>query len=410
MTELADQRLSEPLDLLALVQTIINKGLEGLTLEEQLSGFCNTVAASGFPMKRVTMGMRTLHPRYGALTYLWRPEMDRVEATPQERATMWSDAYIRSPINHLVMTGDDTFRQRLDTSETLPFPVLDEIRAEGMTDYVARLVNYDPTEQRSTSLEGIFFSCATDVPEGFDTRQLRQVFDALPYLAMAIKSRLTYEVAKTVAETYLGRDAGQRVLTGEIERGSAQSINAVIWFCDLRGFTQLSDRLGRDDLIALLNQYLEILARPVQEGGGQILKFLGDGFLATFDLTGKNSATVCGDALNAAVALRNDFAAFTEIRERAGKPTLGFGLSLHVGEASYGNIGTDERLDFTIVGPAVNEASRIQDLCRPLQKDILVSQAFRTMVDTSRYRLESAGHHELRGVSAGQELFTLVAI
>jgi adenylate cyclase len=200
------------------------------------------------------------------------------------------------------------------------------------------------------------------------------------------------------------------VLTGEIERGSAQSINAVIWFCDLRGFTQLSDHLGRDDLIALLNQYLEILAQPVQECGGQILKFLGDGFLATFDLTGKDSAAVCSDALNAAVALRNDFAAFTETRERTGEPTLGFGLSLHVGEVSYGNIGTDDRLDFTVVGPAVNEASRIQDLCRPLQKDILVSQAFRNMVDTSRYRLESTGHYELRGVSAGQELFTLASI
>jgi adenylate cyclase len=409
MTSPTDRIAPGPLDISGLLQELVKNGLQGLPLEEQLSAFSKTVAASGFPMKRVSMGMRTLHPRYGALTYLWRPGIEKAESIPQDRTTLGSDAYKRSPINYMLTSGRDTYRHRLDTGETLPFPVLEEIRSEGMTDYAACLVRYNPSAQGTSTLEGVFFSCATDEPSGFDAEQLRQVFAVLPHLAVAIKSRLTYEVAKTLAETYLGKDAGDRVLTGEIERGATRSIEAVIWFCDLRGFTQLSDRLDRDELIALLNQHLEILARPVRDHGGQILKFLGDGFLATFDLTDKDPAAVCNDALATAVELRASFVAFSRTRVEAAKPTLDFGLALHVGEVSYGNIGTDDRLDFTIVGRAVNEANRIQDFCRPLKQDLLISRTFQRLADRSYFRLESIGDYELRGVSSSQELFTLAA-
>jgi len=246
---------------------------------------------------------------------LWRPGMDRAQSTPQDRAALGSEMYTRSPIYFMLNSGHDTYRCRLDTGERLSFPVLEGIRDEGMTDYAACIVRYDPTAQGNSTLDGIFFSCATSVPGGFSSEQLQQVFDVLPYLAVAVKSRLTYEVARTVASTYLGNDAGGRVLTGEIERGSVQTINAVVWFCDLRGFTQLSDRLDRDGLIELLNQHLEVLARPVSVRGGEILKFLGDGFLATFDLTHKDAVAVCNETLAAAAELRASFAAFS--RERA---------------------------------------------------------------------------------------------
>jgi len=409
MTSPTDRIISGPLDISGLPQKLVKNGLEGLPLEEQLSTFSEAVAASGFPMKRVNMGMRTLHPRYGALTYLWRPGTEKVESVPQDRTSLDSEAFTRSPISYLINSNRDTFRHRLDTGGPLPFPVLEEIRREGMTDYAACLVRYNPATQGNSALEGVFFSCATDEPSGFDAGQLRQVFAVVPHFAIAIKSRLTYEVARTVAETYLGKDAGNRVLTGEIKRGAARSIEAVVWFCDLRGFTQLSDRLDRDELIALLNQHLEILARPVRDHGGQILKFLGDGFLATFDLTDKDPTAVCHAALAAAVDLRASFAAFGRSRDETAKPTLGFGLALHVGEVSYGNIGTDDRLDFTVVGRAVNEASRIQDLCRPLKRDLLISRDFQRLVDNSHFRLESIGLHELRGVSSSRELFTLAA-
>jgi adenylate cyclase len=393
----------------------------GLPLGEQIAGFCQKVFDSGFPMKRVQMGMYTLHPRYGSHTFLWRAGTDTVEHTPRERAVLSSDVYLKSPVHHMRSRGLLALRRRLDTVETDEFLLFPELRAEGLVDYAAHIVPYDhrqaevmatelvtagDTVNPGRELDGIFFSCATDRPEGFDDGQLNQVVQALPYLALSAKSRLTYDVASTVLETYLGRDAGHRVLTGEIERGSAEAIRAVIWFSDLRGFTKLADSLPRDVLIAALDDYLEAMAAPVHANDGQILKFMGDGLLATFDLTGRDDAAVCRDALAAATLLRAAVPALNEARKAAGKPIMDFGLALHLGDVFYGNIGASDRLDFTVIGPAVNEASRIQALCRSLDRNILISSTFQETAGSKR-GLESLGFHALRGVREPQELFGL---
>ncbi len=312
-------------------------------------------------------------------------------------------------------------RRRLDGDNTEEFVLFPELRAEGLVDYAAHLVPYDTSQVQDIAgrsgdavamvdpdgeLNGIFFSCATDRPEGFDDGQLNQVVEALPYLAISVKSRLTYDVASTVLETYLGRDAGRRVLTGAIERGSAEAIRAVIWFSDLRGFTKLTDSLPRELLVATLDDYLEAMAAPVQAFNGQILKFMGDGLLATFDVTGRDDSAVCADALAAAAELRAAFPAFNAVRKADGKPIMDFGLALHLGEVFYGNIGASERLDFTVIGPAVNEASRIQSLCRPLNHNVLISSEFQEAAGTA-CGLRPLGLHALRGVREQQELFGL---
>ena len=197
------------------------------------------------------------------------------------------------------------------------------------------------------------------------------------------------------------------VLTGSIERGSAEAIRAVIWFADLRGFTRLTDSLPRDVLVETLDDYLEAMAAPVHANNGQILKFMGDGLLATFDLTGRDQEAVCRDALAAAAELRAAIPGFNEERKGAGKPVMEFGLALHLGEVFYGNIGASDRLDFTVIGPAVNEASRIQALCKPLDRSILVSGTFQDAAGGT-HELESLGLHELRGVREPQELYGLV--
>ena len=156
----------------------------------------------------------------------------------------------------------------------------------------------------------------------------------------------------------------------------------------------------------MLDDYLEAMARPLRDNHGQILKFMGDGLLATFDLTGRDETAVCKDAVNAAAELRSALPAFNVERKAAGKAVMDFGLALHLGEVIYGNIGASDRLDFTVVGPAVNEASRIQALCRPLEHDILISSTFRKAAGASD-RLVSLGSHALRGVREPQELFTL---
>jgi adenylate cyclase len=260
---------------------------------------------------------------------------------------------------------------------------------------------------RPNPLQGIFFSAATDVPGGFDDGHLKQVADALPYLALAVKSRSTLDVARTLLETYLGADAGGHVLTGEIDRHSVQRIRAVIWFCDLRGFSSVASRVPQEELVEILDAYLEAMARPVLDHRGQILKFLGDGFLATFDLAQRRRESVCVDALAAAAQLLEYFPRFNAERRAAGKQTLEFGVALHLGEVLYGNIGASERLDFTVVGSAVNEASRIEGMCRPLQRKVLVSQTFHEAAVSCGGRLVSVGVHALRGIREPQELFTI---
>ena len=400
---------------------LVERGMRGQPLGEQIATFCRRIYDAGFPMKRAQMGMYTLHPRYGSHTFVWRPEVEGIEHVPREHAVQCRDIYLKSPVHHMRSKGLLALRRRIDVEDPEEFLLFPELRAEGLVDYAAFIVPYDPSQVTALAkgagasgdtpgpggaIDGIFFSCATDRPEGFDAQQLDQVASMLPYLAICAKSRLTYDVASTVLETYLGRDAGRRVLTGAIERGSAEAIRAVIWFSDLRGFTKLTDSLPRDVLVATLNDYLEAMAEPVEAHHGQILKFMGDGLLATFDLTGRDDAEVCRDALAAAAQLRATLPGFNAAREAAGKPTMDFGLALHLGEVFYGNIGASERLDFTVVGPAVNEASRIQALCKDLDRSILASSSVRAVAGSDS-GLESLGYHALRGVRAPQELFGL---
>lgn len=423
-SDLPDTPPAPPLDLAALPLWIVERGMRGLRLDEQFSACCQRVYDAGFPMKRVQMGMDMLHPKYGSHTFVWRPGSQGVEYAAHDRAVSTTDLYLRSPVHYMRTRRVLELRRRLDLEEGQEFPLLAELRAEGSTEYAACLVPYDPEEfgppidpaeqvdERPVSLRelnGIFFSCTTDRPGGFDDGQLGQVLSILPYLALAMKSRLTYDVATTVLGTYLGDDAGHRVLTGAIQRGSAEVIRAVIWFCDLRGFTQLTDSLPRGLLIEILDDYLEAMAGPVHENEGQILKFMGDGLLAIFALTNRDEAAVCQSALKAAAQLRDLFPRFNAERQEAGKPVMDFGLALHLGEVLYGNIGASDRLDFTVVGPAVNEASRIQSLCRTLRREVLISSSFRAVAKDGSPALDSLGSHSLRGVRQPQELFTLSA-
>lgn len=409
-----------PLDLDGLAGWLVERGLRGLSLDEQVDGFCRRIVDAGFPARRFNMSIGTLHPRHGAHSYIWTPDGIATEVYPRRRSNQENEAYVRSPIYHLRHSAQDRLRRRLDTGMPDEFPVFRELREAGMTDYAARLVRFDGTDAATLStgtdvngsgqpdaLQGIFFSCATDAPGGFDDHHLQQVAEVLPYLSLAVKSRSTFDVARTLLETYLGNDAGGRVLTGAIDRHSVQRINAVIWLCDLRGFSEVASQVPQGELVEILDAYLELMARPVLDNRGQILKFLGDGFLATFDLSQRDRQSVCVDAVKAASQLLAAFPGFNAERRRTGTRILDFGVALHLGEVLYGNIGTRERLDFTVVGSAVNEASRIEGLCRPLRRQVLVSARFHEAAVACSGRMTSVGVHALRGIAVPQELFTI---
>jgi len=417
----APARPALPLDLTGVREWVVERGLQGTTIEEQLRGFCDRIVGAGFPMQRFNMSIGTLHPQHGARNYIWRGQRVHVEEFPRQLTGEQNEMYLRSPIHHLRASSDIELRRDLTEPAAFDFPVLHDLRRSGLTEYVARLVRSgtevgDPRnasavmrdEGTDPLAQSTFFSLATREPKGFDDAQLAQVAELLPYLALAVRARSSIDIARTVLQTYLGADAGSRVLTGEIDRRSVQHLHAVIWLCDLRGFSTVGSRVPSEELVEILNAHLEMMARPVLDHGGQILKFMGDGFLATFDLSREDAQVVSLGAINAAQRVLESFPEFRAARRAKGLQALDFGIALHLGDVLYGNVGTLERLDFTVVGSAVNEASRIEGLCRPLRRKVLVSSRLHDTAGLCHERMISVGVHALRSIHEPQELFTIV--
>src|SRR5208282_2137088 len=220
----------------------------------------------------------------------------------------------------------------------------------------------------------------------------------LPALSLAMKAHAGYVIASGLLGTYLGEDAGRRVHAGSILRGSVDTLRAVIWYADIRGFTAVSDSAPGPLVVELLNEVFEILTAALRAHGGQVLKFIGDGMLAVFSFEEHDRAETCRHALDAAVEAMRNVGAMNTARAAAGVPVASVDLALHLGEVLYGNVGATDRLDFTVIGPAVNEAARIEALCEPLGRSILVSWEFFTAITEGDTRLESLGRHALRGV------------
>ena len=308
----------------------------------------------------------------------------------------------RSPFFRMMQTGDSFLRRRLDAASQDEFSVIPDLLAEGMTDYVA-IISRFAGERVIGEMDGLYSSWATRVPGGFSDSQVEALQRIAPCLALAIKSVSLAHMTGTLMETYLGRDAGRRVLSGRIVRGISERIDAAVWFSDLRGFTRITDT-APEQVIPLLNDYSDAIVSAIHEHGGDVLKLIGDGTLAIF--TAGERARACGAALSAAIAARDSVVKLNGRRTAGGKPVTDMYLGLHVGEVFYGNIGSRERLDFTVVGPAVNEASRIAAMCRSVDQPILMSSAFAGVGDIKR-RLVSVGRYALRDVAQPRELFTL---
>jgi len=311
----------------------------------------------------------------------------------------------RSPFFWLLESGGARLRRRLDAGQTPEFPAIIALQQEGMTDYLA-LINRFAAPGVIGEMDCVYSSWTTERPGGFDDGQIEALTELAPKLALAVKCVSLARIAGTLVETYLGRDAGRRVLAGRIRRGVAEKINAVLWYSDLRGFTRITDEAPPQQIIPFLNDYAEAVISSIYDNGGDVLKLIGDGTLAIF--TSDTAAAACGAALAAQERLRDRLADLNRRRAGDNLPTTEVYLGLHIGEVFYGNIGSDERLDFTVVGPAVNEVARIAAMCRSVERGILLSQAFaEAMARLERGRLVSVGRYALRGVERPQELFTL---
>jgi len=306
---------------------------------------------------------------------------------------------LNSPIRALY-DGAEGIRKRLDLPDAEggdEYPIYADLRAEGLTDYVALPMTFTDGKRHASTW-------STKQSGGFSTADLVEINDVLPILAMAVEIRANRRITKNLLNAYVGRYAGERILSGDIRRGSGATVRAAIWNCDLRGFTRISEQWPRDDVISWLNEYFDVMAGPVEAHGGEILKFVGDGMLAIFRL---ESAEACRDALGAAVEARAGMKELNAHRVARGSFELGFGVALHVGDVMYGNIGTATRLDFTVIGPAVNVTARLQTLTKELRRQVLLSAPFAMMCACGAEFLTSLGRYPLRGVDEPLEVFGL---
>jgi len=394
--------------LLELHEWVAASGLDGASEAELLDGFCRRLVEYGVPLTRSTVAIDTLHPVLEARGFEWHRKKNQTKESDftREMARAHENKWLRSPFHHLFESGDRTLRVRIMDGDcpVERFPVMGDLRDEGITDYFAVSTRFG--RQVSIGLmDCLFSSWSTDHAQGFTDAQIAMIDRALPSLVQAIKGVSVGRIAETLVETYLGRDAGQRVLRGYIERGVTEKLSAVLWFSDLQGFTRITDTVSPEHVIPLLNDYADAIVSSIHEQQGQVLKFMGDGIMAIF--TGAENGHLCNRALDAAEEAGRRVAALNERRAAAALPWTRFYLGLHVGEVFYGNIGSEDRLDFTVIGPAVNEVSRIAALCRSLDQEVLLSSAFACAGDACSTRLVSVGRYAMKGVSRPQELFTL---
>jgi adenylate cyclase len=387
----------------AIKDWIVRQGLASDDLPGLLRGFGERLVAAGVPLWRGHMSLATLHPMYEAIGYSWRRGQGLIH-DQYEHGSMSGEGWQRSPLRHLVENRVPRLRHRLERGEGIEaFPVLAQLRGEGATDWFARLIAFGEHAQRA-GLPGMVTSWTSDRAGGFSDADISLIDGLLATLALAVYRMALLQVAVDLLDAYVGPEPGRRILSGQVRQGTAQQLSAAIVIADLRGFTAVADRTPAERLVAGLNEHLGAVVEAVEQHGGQVLKFLGDGLMAVFSLEERAADAACADALAAAQAALAANAAINGRREAAGEPLLALDVALHLGEVMYGNVGSARRLDFTVIGPAVNEASRIEALCEPLGCHVLMSATFARACPRA---LRSLGQHCLRGIASAQELFTL---
>ena len=389
-----------------LATWLAKAGLEGRTETALVEGFCSRAVAGGLPLARVMLLIDTLHPIHEGRAFRWEKEKPEVTLTEYGR-TGEGEALERwrtSPLYRLLMSGESLLRLRVTAETEAEFPSFAELREAKLTDYVA-IINRFAEDGVIGEMDCVYSFWTTDRPEGFSDEEVGALKRLTPFLGLAIKSASLGRIASTLVETYLGRDAGRRVLSGRIERGVADQIKTVLWFSDLRNYTRISETAPPEEIIPLLNDYADAVVSSIHEHDGDVLKLIGDGVLAIFPA--EERAQACKAALDAAGAAHAAVAALNARRLEMGLPATDMYLGLHLGEVFYGNIGSKDRLDFTVVGPAVNEVSRIAAMCRSVDQPILISAAFASSVNDESRAFASVGRFALRGVGKPQELFTL---
>jgi adenylate cyclase len=412
-TQSFDDRLGR--QIIALHVWAVEEGLRGAPASALFDGFCQRLAGASVPLWRGFAGMRTLHPQWAGYSYTWQRGGDALEQGQFERGDGYEQDVSGSPFAVLLARAEAAaasgstsampcLRRRLiGRRAQLDFPVLARLAAAGATDYFAQLIGFGGGDaSRGT---GIGYSFATDHRDGFRDEDLLLIQAVLPVVSLAIMSEAGHMIAASLLAAYIGADAGGRVHAGAIGRGSVETISAVLCYADIRGWTGIADSEPGPVLVELLNEVFESLIAPIRGRGGQVLKFLGDGILASFPIGAAAPGEICRAALAAAAEAVAAVATLGWERYAAGRPAVSVDVALHLGEVLYGNVGAIDRLDFTVIGPAVNEVARIEALCEILDRNLLLSAEFAAALGDGGARLQPLGLHTLRGVREPRAIF-----
>jgi adenylate cyclase len=393
---------------LQLMNWLVSQGLEGLPETDLIRGFCERCRAEGLDLSRAMVFIDTLHPIFEGRGFRWNDtatnESDVFEygSTEQgDNAQNWR----RSVFYHMLENGQQELALDLVEGAAQKFGMIDELAAKGHKHFVSYVHQFGEAGTMG-QMDCVYSYWTTRRDDGFGEHGMAALRDLVPVLGLAIKSAAQADITKTLGRVYLGRDASEQVLRGRIMRGVTERINAVLWFSDLRGSTAISEGMEPSEIIPFLNDYAQASIDAIHEAGGEVLKLIGDGVLGMFKHD--NLAVAKRAALSAEHRFRRNMRALNSRRAADQRPVTTAHVGLHVGEVFYGNIGSEDRLDFTVVGPAVNEVSRIASMCRSVERELLTSSAFRGGLDAAgRNYLVSTGRFALRGIGRAQELYTL---
>ena len=354
------------------------------------------LVAAGIPLYRLAYFQLTLHPEFFGKGYSWRRGR-AVEVTEVPHGVREGAEYLDNPLP-LVFEQRRTIRVNLAKVEPQA-PILKQLKAEGATDYVALPLLFTTGHVDALSV-------VSDQPGGFSATDLDRMFQLQFAFTRIVETHSLRDTAVNLLDAYVGHAAGRRILAGEIKRGDGQTIEAVIWYCDLRGFTRTSDTLTRDTVIALLNDYLSAMGEAVTEAGGEILKFMGDGMLAMFPVASPaERAETAARAVWAGAAAAETIGVLNLGRAAASEPDVRFGLALHIGEVMFGNIGASKRLDFTVIGPAVNYTARLERLCSQIGRSMVLSSAIAALMPDNA--LAPLGRYALKDIDEPQQVYGL---
>ena len=372
--------------------------------DELMAAFCKFLHEAGYPVDRMTIIIQTLHPQVFATVLVWRADDPVVKTILESHDILHQPKFADSPFAPIIR-GAGGVRRRLKGDDVrLDFPVVRELHEEGATDYDAMPFRFSDGQINVLSMTSF-------AEGGFTTAHLGQIHEVLPVLGRLFEVHAQRRTSISLLETYLGRHTGQRVLDGLVKHGDGERISAVIWFCDFRDSTKHSEEMEQEVYLSQLNRFFHCMAGAVEKKQGELLRFIGDAVLAIFPITETSTeswANACGTpeacrrAIKAAKLAAERIAAANENHPEL--PALKYGIGLHLGDVTYGNIGIPERLEFTVIGSAANQAARVESMTKEIGETVLMSSAF---ADAYPGKLVSLGCYPLKGLAGEHELFTL---